>query len=86
MGGFSSAADEERLTITPPFFSGSTIFVIYKRMGNHVQLDYDSMSGEMCMCECQKLGKERGSEGGRDLAIVLNRKGVAHYYKPAEKQ
>jgi hypothetical protein len=36
MGRFSSAADEERLTITPPFFSrnlGSRIFVIYMRVG-----------------------------------------------------
>ena len=62
-GAFSSATDEERLTITPPFFSsnlGSTVFVIYKRMGDHVQLDYDSMSGEMCMCECEKEDIQRG--------------------------
>jgi hypothetical protein len=38
MGGFSSAEDDERLTITPPFFSsnlGSRIFVIYMRVGDH---------------------------------------------------
>ena len=32
------------------------------------------------------IGKERGSEGGRDLGIVLNRKGVVQYYKSAKKQ
>ena len=61
MGGFSSAADEERLTITPPFFSsilGSMIFVIY------VQLEYDSMSGEVCMCECQELERREGAREG----------------------
>jgi hypothetical protein len=38
MGGFISAADEERLTITPPFFSrnlGRRTFVIYMRVGDH---------------------------------------------------
>jgi hypothetical protein len=55
MGGFISAADEERLTITPPFFSrnlGSRIFVIYMRVGEWKKRENRE----------RETQKERGSE------------------------
>jgi hypothetical protein len=66
MGGFISAADEERLTITPPFFSrnlGSRTFVIYKRVGDHEGCEYGR---EWKKRDRGRIERETQKERGRE--------------------